>query len=89
MSERASGEPGPDSIEQDAPDQRIVVNTVSRYVSMSVTMIASFFLLPFLLKHIGKPAYGLQALAHQSLEFVTILALATSGSLVAQFIPWL
>jgi O-antigen/teichoic acid export membrane protein len=47
---------------------------------MSVTMVVSFLLLPFLLRHIGKPAYGLQALAHQTLEFVTILAFAVGMS---------
>ena len=39
-----------------------------------------FLLLPFLLRHIGKPAYGLQALAYQTLEFVTILAFAVGMS---------
>ncbi len=80
MSERAAGEPGPNSSEQEAPDQRIVVNTVSRYISMSVTMMVSFLLLPFLLRHIGKSAYALQSLAHQSLEFVTMLAFAIGTS---------
>jgi len=63
-----------------APSQRVALDTVSRYISMSITMVVSFLLLPFLLRHIGKPAYGLQALAYQSLEFITILALAVGLS---------
>ncbi|MBT3294583.1 MAG: hypothetical protein HN919_09555 [Verrucomicrobia bacterium] len=68
------------SDESGAPDQRIAINTVSRYVSMSIGMVVGFLLLPFLLRHIGKPAYGLQALAHQCLEFVTMLAFAIGMS---------
>ncbi len=74
-----------DRIDTDAPQlsassRRVAFNTVSRYLSMSIGMVASFLLLPFLLRHIGKPAYGLQALAHQTLEFVTILAFAIGMS---------
>jgi O-antigen/teichoic acid export membrane protein len=60
--------------EPSAPDRRVARDTVIRYLSMSIVMVVSFLLLPFLLRHIGKPAYGLQALAHQSLEFVAMLA---------------
>lgn len=63
-----------------APDPRVLRDTVCRYLAMSVAMVVSFLLLPFLLRHIGKPAYGLQALAHQTLEFVTILAIAVEMS---------
>ncbi len=60
--------------------KRVLIDTVARYLALSITMVVSFLLLPFLIRHIGKPAYGLQALAHQTLEFVTILALAVGMS---------
>ena len=66
--------------EPGAPSRRVAFDTVIRYLSMSITMVVGFLLLPFLLRHIGKPAYGLQALAHQTLEFVTILAFAVGMS---------
>ena len=80
VSVKASGGPGPEITEHDGRDQQVVINTVTRYISMSIVMVVSFLLLPFLLRHIGKPAYGLQALAHQALEFVNILAFALGMS---------
>ena len=80
MSVKTSGKPGSESIEHNAPDQRIAINTFSRYISLMITMVVGFLLLPFLLRHIGKPAYGLQSLAHQALDFIAILAFAIGRS---------
>ncbi len=74
------GQPAPETLEHAAPNQRVALNTVSRYTSMSITMVTGFLLLPFLLRHIGKSAYGLQALTHQALEFVIMLATAATIS---------
>ncbi len=74
------GTPDMEIPDQNPPDQRVAFHTISRYVAMSITMVVGFLLLPFLLRHIGKPAYALQAVAHQSLEFVTILAVAVGMS---------
>jgi len=64
----------------DDSDHRVAGNTASRYVAMAVTMVISLLLTPFLIRSVGKPAYGLQSLSHQALDFVTLAAAAVAIS---------
>lgn len=57
-------------------DMKTVVNMASRYFSIVITSIVAFLLTPFLIRALGKSAYGLQSLSHQALEFVGIAASA-------------
>jgi len=62
--------------EHDNAEHRVAVNTATRYAALFLTTLTSFVLTPFLLHHIGKPAYGLQALSNQILQFVAMAATA-------------
>jgi O-antigen/teichoic acid export membrane protein len=63
-----------------ATERRIAVNTVSNYVAFGITTIVQFFLIRYLIALIGERFYGLQALASQALQFVSLASMAIGAS---------
>lgn len=61
-------------------EARVAINAGSRYAAMAVTTVTALLLTPFLIRTLGKEAYGLQALSHQCLQFIGMAALAVGLS---------
>lgn len=75
-----SDQPETSSPPAESREARVAINAGSRYAAMAVTTVTALLLTPFLIRTLGKEAYGLQALSHQCLQFIGMAALAVGLS---------
>lgn len=66
-------------------NKQLSINLIANIMSFSISIGVSFILTPFLIKHIGKEAYGFFPLASNIVSYVELLVLALN-SMAARFI---
>ncbi|MBM4387960.1 MAG: oligosaccharide flippase family protein, partial [Deltaproteobacteria bacterium] len=60
---------------------RVVLNSIFNLGSMTVTTLVGFFLIPFIIGHLDKPAYGVWTLTASIFSYTGILALGLNSSI--------
>ncbi len=61
-------------------ERRVALNAASKYGALALSMIARFFMTPYLVHTVGKTHYGLQVLAYQLMLFLGLFATSMSAS---------
>lgn len=64
----------------DTSERRVAVNTISKYASISISLVTYLLLTPFLKNTIGPALLGLRTLAMQALQFVQLFSHGVSVS---------
>ena len=67
------------------PNQMLVINMASNFLSLAVTFGISFFLSPYIVKTVGVEAYGFVGLANNFISYASLITIALN-SLAGRFI---
>lgn len=68
-----------------SPNQMLVINMTSNFLSLAVTFGISFFLSPYIVKTVGVEAYGFVGLANNFISYASLITIALN-SLAGRFI---
>lgn len=66
-------------------DKRLAINLFSNLLSYASSMIISFLLTPFLVRHLGKEIYGFYGIANNVVNYVSLASIALN-SMAAKYI---
>ncbi len=65
-----------------ATRKRFALNIVMNWVSMAVGMVVPFFLMPFVVRHLGPVAYGVWILAVSTVSYLNLLDLGLRSAII-------
>lgn len=66
-------------------NKRLIINIISQSIAFAVNLGISFFLTPFLVKNVGKEAYGFVGLANNFVSYAQVITVALN-SMAGRFI---